>query len=163
MNITYRLAKPEDCALILQFIKDLAEYEKMTNDVVATEELLAQWIFEKKAAEVIFAMADGKEVAFAVFCQNFSTFVGRAGLYLEDIYVMPQYRGRGIGKAMLGKLADIAKQRGYGRMEWVCLDWNTPSIDFYHGLGAEGLTEWTTYRLAGDALADLAEGNDVNV
>lgn len=154
---TFRFAGPEDCALVLQFIKDLAEYEKMTADVVADEELLMKWIFEKKAAEVLFAMIDGKEIGFAVFCQNFSTFLGRAGLYLEDIYITPQHRNKGIGKAMLKELARIAVDRGYGRMEWVCLDWNTPSIEFYLNLKAKPLTEWTTYRLSADSLEALAE------
>lgn len=152
----FRLAKIDDCGLILEFIQKLAKYEKMEKDVVATEELLKEWIFEKRAAEVIFAMADGAEVGFAVFCQNFSTFLGRAGLYLEDVYVLPNFRGRGIGKAILIELARIATERGYGRMEWVCLDWNTPSIEFYKKLGAAALDEWTTYRLSGEALAGLA-------
>jgi len=153
---TFRTVQPADCELILRFINDLAVYEKMADDVVATTELLQEWIFDKQAAEVIFAMADGKEVGFAVFCRNFSTFVGRAGLYLEDVYVQPEYRGRGIGKAILQELARIAVSRGYGRMEWVCLDRNTPSIEFYHKLGAVALSDWTTYRLSGDALAQLA-------
>jgi len=154
---TFRIAQPHDCPLILQFINDLAVYEKMENDVVANENLLKEWIFDKKAAEVIFAMVDGKEVGFAVFCQNFSTFLGRAGLYLEDVFVQPEYRGRGIGKAILRRLAAIAVQRGYGRMEWVCLDWNKPSIDFYLSLDAEALAEWTTYRLSGGPLSVLAD------
>jgi len=156
---TFRQATPDDCALILKFIKDLSVYEKMENDVVADEELISEWIFEKRAAEVIFAEVDGKEVAFAVYCQNFSTFVGRAGLYLEDVYVMPEYRGRGIGTAILSELARIAVGRGYGRMEWVCLDWNKPSIDFYLNLGATALTDWTTYRLSDNALSDLANAS----
>ena len=158
--LTFRTAQPADCGLILRFINDLAVYEKMADDVVATEDLLQEWIFDKQAAEVIFAVTDDKEVGFAVFCRNFSTFVGRAGLYLEDVYIQPEYRGRGIGKAILQELARIAVSRGYGRMEWVCLDWNTPSIEFYRKLGAVALSDWTTYRLAGDALAQLA--NNVN-
>ena len=154
--LTFRVAEPEDCALILRFINDLAVYEKMADDVVATEATLMEWIFEKRAAEVIFAVVDGAEVAFAVFCHNFSTFVGRAGLYLEDVYVQPEHRGCGIGKAILRELARIAVSRGYGRMEWVCLDWNTPSIEFYMKLGATALSDWTTYRLAGEELAKLA-------
>ncbi|MDR2182937.1 MAG: GNAT family N-acetyltransferase, partial [Clostridiales bacterium] len=109
-----------------------------------------EWIFDKQSAWVIFPMVDGKEVGYAIFCQNFSTFLGRAGMYLEDIYVRPEHRGQGIGKATLVRLVEIAKQRGYGRVEWMCLDWNTPSIEFYLKLGAEQLSEWTTYRLTRD-------------
>jgi GNAT superfamily N-acetyltransferase len=112
---------------------------------------LEEWIFDKKSAEVIFAVLENeeenKEVGFAVFCQNFSTFVGKAGMYLEDIYVMPKYRNRGIGRAFLEELTEIAKKRGYGRMEWSCLDWNTPAIELYLKLGAQQMNEWTTYRL----------------
>lgn len=156
-KLTFRNATVEDCGLILEFIRGIAEYEKMLPEVVATEELLRQWIFEKNRAEVIFALEDGKEVGFALFFHNFSTFVGRAGLYLEDVFVKPAYRGKGYGKALLKKLAKIAVERGCGRFEWVCLDWNQPSIDFYRSLGAVPMEEWTIYRLAGDALRDLAE------
>ena len=159
-KFSFRMATSEDCGLILHFIKALAEYEKMENEVVATEEVLREWIFEKQTAEVIFASVDGKEVAFTVFCKNFSTFLGRAGLYLEDVFVMPAYRGRGIGMAILRELARIATERGYGRMEWVCLDWNKPSIEFFLGLGAEALTDWTTYRLSGPTLSALAGTDD---
>ncbi|MCL2376961.1 MAG: GNAT family N-acetyltransferase [Defluviitaleaceae bacterium] len=145
---TFREATREDCALILDFIKGIARYEKLEDKVVATEELLKEWIFDKQSAWVIFPMIDGKEVGFAVYCQNFSTFLGRAGMYLEDIYVLPEYRNQGIGKATFDELLNIAKQRGYGRMEWTCLDWNTPSIEFYLKLGAEQMNEWTTYRMS---------------
>jgi GNAT superfamily N-acetyltransferase len=150
--ITFRFAKREDCPLILDFIKGIAKYEKLSHQVEATVATLEEWIFDKKSAEVIFAVLDDgvskdKEVGFAVFCQNFSTFVGRAGMYLEDIYVLPEYRNRGIGKAFLKELTEIAKTRGYGRMEWSCLDWNTPAIELYLKLGAEQMSEWTTYRL----------------
>jgi GNAT superfamily N-acetyltransferase len=151
MPVTFRFAQREDCPLILQFIKDIAEYEKLLHMVEATAEILEEWIFDKGSAEVIFALLEGKEgnqeVGFAVFCQNFSTFVGRAGMYLEDIYVMPEYRNLGIGKAFLKELARIAAERGYGRMEWSCLDWNTPAIELYLKMGAEQMHEWTTYRL----------------
>jgi GNAT superfamily N-acetyltransferase len=135
----------------------LAEYENMQDDVVATEELLTEWIFKKEKAEVIFALEDGKEVGFALFFHNFSTFLGRAGIYLEDLYVKPEYRGKGYGKGLLKKLAKIAVERGCGRLDWSCLDWNKPSIDFYLSLGAEQLDEWTVYRVAGDTLKKLAE------
>ena len=130
----------------------------MLEEVVATEPLLREWIFEKKKAEVLFACEDGREVGFALFFHNFSTFLGRAGIYLEDLYVMPEYRGRGYGKALLRRLAKIAVERGCGRLEWWCLDWNRPSIDFYLSLGAEPMQDWTVYRIAGDTLATLAEG-----
>jgi GNAT superfamily N-acetyltransferase len=157
---SFRPAERADCALILSFIRQLAEYEHMENDVVATEELLAEWLFDKSAAEVLFAVADGQEVAFALFFPNFSTFLGRPGMYLEDIYVLPEYRGRGIGKAMLRELARIAVERGYGRFEWACLDWNTPGIEFYRSLGAEQMSEWTTHRLSGDKMTELASEDD---
>ncbi|MCQ2404698.1 MAG: GNAT family N-acetyltransferase [Clostridia bacterium] len=152
-----RFATREDAGKILAFIKELAAYEKMENEVVATEALLCEWIFDKQKAEVIFAVEDGAEVGFALFFHNFSTFLGRAGIYLEDLYVKPEYRGRGFGKALIKRLAAIAKERGCGRLEWWCLDWNKPSIDFYLSLGAEPMNDWTVYRVAGDALAALAE------
>ena len=155
--VTFRFAGREDVPLILQFIKDLAAYEKMEDQVVATEELLTEWIFEKQKAEVLFAVEEGEEVGFALFFHNFSTFLGRAGLYLEDLFVKPEFRGKGYGKALLGRLAQIAKERGCGRMEWWCLDWNHPSIDFYRSLGAEPMDEWTVYRLTGDTLDHMAE------
>ena len=159
MNRTeFRFATEKDVALILNFIKGIAEYEKMSDEVVADENLLREWIFEKKRAEVIFAMENGKEVGFALFFHNFSTFLGRAGIYLEDIFVEPEYRGRGHGKALIRRLAQIAVERGCGRLEWCCLDWNKPSIDFYLSFGARPMDEWTTYRLAGDKLADFASG-----
>ena len=152
-----RFATREDAGKILAFIKELAAYEKMENEVVATEDLLCEWIFDKQKAEVIFAVEDGAEVGFALFFHNFSTFLGRAGIYLEDLYVKPEYRGRGFGKALIMRLATIAKERGCGRLEWWCLDWNKPSIDFYLSLGAEPMNDWTVYRVAGDALTALAE------
>lgn len=155
--VTFRFAGRKDVPLILQFIKDLAAYEKMEDQVVATEELLTEWIFEKQKAEVLFAVEEGEEVGFALFFHNFSTFLGRAGLYLEDLFVKPEFRGKGYGKALLGRLAQIAKERGCGRMEWWCLDWNRPSIDFYRSLGAEPMDEWTVYRLTGDTLDHMAE------
>lgn len=157
MSLTFRDANRSDIPLILQFINGLAEYEKMLDEVIATEELLDEWLFQKKKAEVIFAMKEGAEVGFALFFHNFSTFLGRSGLYLEDLFVKPEYRGYGYGKSLLKKLAQIAMERGCGRLEWACLDWNKPSIDFYLSLGAEPMSEWTVYRLAGDTLKDMAD------
>ena len=159
MNKTeFRMAKEQDTALILEFIRSLAEYEKMSDLVVADEDLLREWIFEKGKAEVIFALEDGKEVGFALFFHNFSTFLGRAGIYLEDLFVKPEFRGKGHGKALIRELARITVERGCGRLEWCCLDWNKPSIDFYLSLGAEPLDEWTIYRLTGENLNNFAEG-----
>ena len=153
----YRFATEADAGLILQFIRELADYEKMLPEVVATEELLREWIFEKQKAEVIFALESGKEVGFALFFHNFSTFLGRAGIYLEDLYVKPEFRGRGYGKGLLKALANIAVERGCGRLEWSCLDWNKPSIDFYRALGAQPMDEWTVFRVSGTDLDALAE------
>ena len=152
----FRFARREDVPLILQFIRELADYEQLLSEVVADEATLEQWIFDKQKAEVIFAVVDGKEIGFALFFHNFSTFLGRAGLYLEDLYVQPEYRGNGYGKAILKKLAAIAVERGCGRLEWWCLDWNKPSIEFYRSLGAQPMDEWTVYRIAGDTLTSLA-------
>ena len=156
-QLEFRYAKREDVVLILKFIKDLADYEHLLDEVVATGEILEEWLFDKEKAEVIFAVVDEKEVGFALFFHNFSTFLGRSGVYLEDLYVYPEYRGRGYGKALLTKLAKIAVERGCGRLEWWCLDWNKPSIDFYLSLGAEPMDEWTVYRIAGDTLKKMAE------
>lgn len=156
-QLEFRYAKREAVGLILKFIKDLADYEHLLDEVVATEEILEEWLFDKEKAEVIFAVVDEKEVGFALFFHNFSTFLGRSGVYLEDLYVYPEYRGRGYGKALLTKLAKIAVERGCGRLEWWCLDWNKPSIDFYLSLGAEPMDEWTVYRIAGDTLKKMAE------
>ena len=144
----------------MQFIKELAEYEKKLDEVVATETLLKEWIFEKKKAEVIFALVDDHEVGFVLFFHNFSIFLGRAGIYLEDLYVKPEYRGVGYGKVSLKKLAKIAKERGCAIGGW-CLDWNKLSIDFYFSLGAEHMKEWTVYRIAGDTLDHLAESRSL--
>ena len=156
-DFSIRFATADDAEKILFFIKSLAEYEKMSDEVVATEALLREWIFEKKKAEVIFAVENGKEVGFALFFHNFSTFLGRAGIYLEDLFVLPEYRGKGYGKALLRELARITVERGCGRLEWCCLDWNRPSIDFYLSLGAKPLSDWTIYRLTGETLTAMAE------
>lgn len=154
-NIRY--ANENDTSKILYFIKELAVYEKMGDEVVATEELLKEWIFEQKKAEVIFPMEDGEEIGFALFFHNFSTFQGRAGLYLEDLYIKPESRGKGYGKKMLEQLAKIAIERKCGRLDWVCLDWNQSSIDFYLSLGAKPMKGWSIYRLEGDSLEGMAQ------
>lgn len=154
---SFRFANENDVDLILQFITDLAVYEKMEDEVVATPELLREWIFDKKKAEVLFILENDTEVGLALFFHNFSTFLGRAGIYLEDLFVKPEMRGKGYGKALLQKLASITVERGCGRLEWCCLDWNTPSIEFYKSLGAVPMDEWTTYRLTGKTLESLAE------
>ncbi len=156
-NLSIRFADENDCGKILFFIRELASYEKMADEVVATESLLHEWLFEKHIAEVIFACEDGKEIGFALFFHNFSTFLGRAGIYLEDLYVMPEFRGKGYGKALLKKLARIAEERGCGRLEWWCLDWNRPSIDFYLSLGAVPMEDWTVFRITGETLKELAK------
>jgi len=155
-TLTFRYAVREDTPLILKFIRDLAAYENLLDEVVATEIILEEWLFEKQKAEVIFAVAADREVGFALFFHNFSTFLGRSGIYLEDLYVDPEYRGCGYGKAILKQLARIAVERGCGRLEWWCLDWNQSSIDFYLSLGAKPMDEWTVYRIDGDTLAEMA-------
>lgn len=157
LSITFREAGREDCGLILRFIRALAVYERLESCVTATGDLLREWLFDKRAAEVLFAMVEGVEVGYALFFPNFSTFLGRSGMYLEDLFVLPAYRNRGIGKAFLTELARIAQARGYGRIEWACLDWNEPSIEFYHSLGAVPMSDWITFRVSGDALAQLAQ------
>lgn len=156
-GLSFRYASREDVSLILKFIKDLARYEKLENEVVATEEILEEWLFDKEKAEVIFALENEKEIGFALFFHNFSTFLGRSGIYLEDLYVMEEYRGKGYGKCILQKLAQIAVERGCGRLEWWCLDWNQTSIDFYLSLGAEPMKDWTVYRITGETLTSLAK------
>ena len=158
-ELTFRNAEEQDCGKILYFIKQLAVYEKMEDQVVATEEILREWIFEKKKAEVIFGCLDGKEIGFAVFFHNFSSFLGRAGIYLEDLFVLPEYRGRGFGKAFLVKLAETALERGCGRLEWACLDWNVPSIEFYKSLGAVPMDDWTVYRADEETMRKMVAGN----
>lgn len=151
----FRFAERGDVELILQFVRELADYENMLSEVVATPALMEEWLFDKRKAEVIFAQEDGREVGFALFFHNFSTFLGRAGIYLEDLYVRPEYRGRGYGKGLLTQLCRIAVERGCGRVEWWCLDWNRPSIDFYRSLGAVPMDEWTVYRITGNTLSEL--------
>ena len=156
MKAEYRWAVRDDVPLILNLIRALADYEHMLDQVVATEEELAYWRFEAKKAEVLFVQEQGSVVGFALFFHNFSTFLGRAGLYLEDLFVLPEHRGKGYGKGLIQALARIAVERGCGRLEWWCLDWNQPSIDFYRSLGAEAMKDWTVYRVAGATLESLA-------
>lgn len=157
-DVSFRYAAPGDTELILKFIRGLAEYEHMADEVVAEPDVLADWLFEKRVAEVVFAMCDGVEAGFALYFHNFSTFLGRAGIYLEDLFVLPEYRGRGLGLGLMRHLAKLCAERGCGRLEWSCLDWNAPSISFYRSLGAVPQDGWTTYRLTGEALAKLGRG-----
>lgn len=157
MQISFRNAARQDTGLLLEFIRELADYENMREQVVASEEILGEWLFEKGIAEAFFVMEGNREVGFALYFYNFSTFLGRGGVYLEDLYVLPAYRGRGYGKAILQRLAKITLEKGCGRLEWACLDWNRPSIDFYRSLGAAALEDWTVYRVSGETLERLAE------
>lgn len=152
-----RSANPTDTATILRFIRLLAEYERLSHEAVATEADLAEHLFgPAPAAEVVLAEWHAEPVGFALFFRNFSTFLGKPGIYLEDLFVLPEHRGKGIGKALLVRLAQIAVERGYGRFEWSVLDWNTPAIEFYRAIGAVPMDEWTVQRVSGDALDSLA-------
>ena len=146
-----------DVPTILGFIRQLAAYEHLENEVVATEALLEEWLFDKEKAEVLIGREGDIPVGFALYFHNFSTFLGRAGIYLEDLFVLKEYRGRGYGKALLRRLAQITVERECGRLEWCCLDWNQPSIDFYRSLGAVPMSDWTIYRLTGDTLKQMAK------
>ncbi len=154
--IAIRTATPQDVALILDLIRELAVYEREPHAVVATEAMLHKALFETRVAESLIAELDGKPVGFALFFHNFSTWTGKPGIYLEDLYVTPDARGAGAGKALLRHLAGIALDRDCGRFEWAVLDWNTPAIDFYRAMGAEAMEEWTVQRVSGDALLKLA-------
>lgn len=157
MGITVRKTGPEDAALILQFVRDIAAFEKLAHEVVATEEILRESLFgERPAAEVAIAEAGGAPAGFVVYFENFSTFVGRPGLYIEDLFVKPEHRGAGVGKALLKHCAAIAVERDLGRMEWAVLDWN-PARTFYEHLGAKPMSDWIVYRLAGPALKKFSE------
>lgn len=151
-----RFAEISDVPLILDFIKELADYEKMLHEVEATEEILKESLFERRSAEVVIGEYESKPVAFALFFHNFSTFLGKPGIYLEDLYVKPEMRGKGIGKIMLSFLGKLAIERKCGRLEWWCLDWNKPSIQFYKQMGAVPMDEWTVYRVHNEALVKLA-------
>ena len=156
MTVTIRPATPQDAALILRFIRELAEFEREPDAVKATEESLSHTLFGERSAEAVIAEQDGEPMGFALFFHNFSTWTGRKGLYLEDLYVTPEARGSGVGTALLRHLAGIALDRDCGRFEWAVLDWNTPAIDFYTAMGAESLDEWRIRRVTGDALVKLA-------
>ncbi len=156
-NVILRKAERQDVPLLLEFIKGIAQYEKMENEVVASPDVLEREMFEDNRAEAVFAVVDGREVGFALYFYNFSTFIGHSGLYLEDLFVSPEERGKGYGKALLLHLVKIARERHCGRMEWSCLNWNQPSIDFYLSLGAVPMKEWTVYRLDVDALKRLSQ------
>jgi GNAT superfamily N-acetyltransferase len=157
MQLTFRAAAREDCPLVLFFIKQLAEYEKRSGEVTATVDSLEEWLFDKHAAEVFFALLDGREIGFTLFVQNFSTFLGRAGIHLEDIFVLPEYRGHGAGTAMMRELGRIASERGYGRIDWSCLDWNDYGRRFYARLGASPPRDWMSYRIDGKSIKKLAQ------
>ena len=154
-KLEFRSANENDVGLILEFIKKLADYENRLDEVVASESDLKKWIFDKNHAEVIFVTLDGKEIGFALFFLSFSTYLANANLHLEDLYIDPEYRGKGYGKALLKHLAKIVVDRGYGRFEWTCLSWNQSSIDFYLSLGAKKM-DWNVFHLTGDELHKLA-------
>lgn len=156
-NFTIRFATENDVPLILKFIKELAAYEKLAHEVTATEAILYDSLFKRKAAEVIIGEYENEPVAFALFFHNFSTFLGKPGIYLEDLYVKPEYRKYGFGKTMLAYLGKLAIERDCGRVEWWCLDWNKKSIEFYKKCGAEAMDDWTVYRLSGEALHKFAQ------
>jgi len=154
-----REASADDVPLILTLIGELAEYERLAHEVVATEDSLQEWLFgDRPVAEVLIAESGAEAAGFALFFHSFSTFLGRPGIYLEDLYVRPAFRGRGMGKAMLVHLAKLARERGCGRLEWSVLDWNEPSIRFYESLGAVAMDDWTVHRVTGEALDRLAAG-----
>lgn len=152
-----RQATPDDVPLILAFIKELAEYEKLSHEVIATEKILQDSLFGANShTQVIIGYVDQQPAAFAIYFYNFSSFLGRSGIYLEDLYVKESMRGNGFGQKMLQHLAKIAKEKNCGRLEWSVLDWNTPAIQFYQRMGAKAMDEWTVYRVTGDALDRLA-------
>jgi GNAT superfamily N-acetyltransferase len=156
-EILVRSASTEDVPLILSFINELAEYERLSHEVVATEEMLREHLFgERPVAEVLIAEHGGEAAGFALFFHNFSTFLGKPGIYLEDLYVRPEFRRAGIGRALLVHLANVARERGCGRLEWSVLDWNEAAIGFYRGIGASPVSGWTVYRVTGEALEGLA-------
>jgi GNAT superfamily N-acetyltransferase len=160
-DISLQPARPQDVRDIVAFIRELAEYEKLEHEMRATEAEISEWLFgDRPAAEVVIARIDDEAVGFALYFTSFSTFLGRPGIYLEDLFVRPAFRGSGVGSALLRYLAEIACRRGYGRLEWAVLDWNKPAIDFYEQMGAQAMDEWTTYRVTGQSLEAMARSQD---
>lgn len=155
--LTFRQAEPDDMGILLSLIKELASYEHLEHEVTATEEILTTWLFEKKKAEVIFPVLEGKIIGYILYFYNFSTFLGKAGIYVEDLFIQPSYRHKGYGKQLLQHIVQKAQSEGLGRVEWACLDWNKPSIDFYCSLGAVPMDGWSTYRLTGEKLCQFAK------
>jgi GNAT superfamily N-acetyltransferase len=156
-QFSIRFATPNDIPIILQLIKELAKYENLLHMVVADEKLLDEWLFQKKVVEVIIGEMNNTVVGFSLFFYNFSTFLGKPGVYIEDVYVKKEYRHQGYGKGFFRFIAQLARERGCGRMEWSVLDWNEPAIGFYQSLGASPLNEWTVYRLTSEGIQNLAE------
>lgn len=157
MNIKIRKATPDDLSLILNFIRQLAKYEKLESEVSATEDQLKQTLFQNMFAHVLLIEENNKAVGFALYFFNYSTFLAKPGIYLEDLYIKEEHRGKGFGKMLLQYLAQVAVENNCGRLEWSVLDWNTPAIKFYESVGAKALDEWTVYRLSGDALKDFSK------
>ncbi len=155
-NLTFRIAQRQDSPLILEYIKKLADYEKRLDEVIATEDDIEKWVFDERQAEVIFAQLDGEVIGFALYFLSFSTYIGNVNMHLEDLFIEPEYRGKGYGKALLKELAKIVIDRGYGRFEWTCLSWNKPSIDFYLSIGAEQ-KDWNVFHFKGEALKDFVK------
>ncbi|WP_300754657.1 GNAT family N-acetyltransferase [uncultured Brachyspira sp.] len=155
-NFSVRFASLNDIPTILKFIKELAAYEKLENEVTATEDILREWVFEKNKCEVLIALENNTEIGYALFFHNFSTFLGKAGIYLEDLYITPNYRGLGYGKRLLKEVAKIAVERGCERLDWQCLDWNKSSIDFYLSLNTIEMKGWISYRLSHEKLKEFA-------
>ena len=155
-DLTFRIAQRHDSPLILEYIKKLADYEKRLDEVIATEDDIEKWVFDERQAEVIFAQLDGEVIGFALYFLSFSTYIGNVNMHLEDLFIEPEYRGKGYGKALLKELAKIVIDRGYGRFEWTCLSWNKPSIDFYLSIGAEQ-KDWNVFHFKGDALEDFVK------
>ena len=162
-EIQFRFAVREDVPLILKFIRDLAAYENLLDKVAVSEAILEDWLFDQQKAEVIFCELAGNTIGFTLFFYNFSTFLGQSGIFLEDLYIEPEWRGRGYGKAVFTKLAEIALERGCGRLDWWCLNWNQPSIDFYESIGAQHLAEWRIYRLPKEKLLNLLPAKNGSV
>ncbi len=164
MNIVFqkggfkiKQAEKDDAIVIYELIKGIAEYEKMLDEVVNTPDMIKEWIFDKKTAEVYIGLENNLPIGFILFFHNYSTFVGRAGIYVEDLFVIPEKRGKGYGKLLLAFVASVAVERNCGRLEWTCLNWNKPSLDFYASIQAVKMTEWTTHRLSGDTLLNFAK------